>query len=265
MQRNRSKALAIVLCVMMMTAAASAAIKIEPVQYADGQQKLEGFIVYDDAATGKHPGVVIYHQWMGITDHEKDFARQLAERGHVAFVADVYGKGERPADRAEAAKFAGRFKDDRALLRRRVNLGLEQLKRHERVDGTNTAALGFCFGGTASLELARSGADVDGVISFHGGLATPTPQDARNIKGKVLVLHGAADPFVPVEEVLAFGKEMHEAGVDWHMVAYGDAVHSFTQKSAGDNAASGSAYNEAADRRSRQQMRMFLGELWGKK
>ena len=253
-------AVAVLLCC---TALAPAAITSEPVEYADGTQKLEGFAVYDDAVSGKRPGVVVVHQWMGITDHERMMARRLAELGYVAFIADIYGKGNRPADRAEAAKFAGRFKDDRKLLRERVNLALAQLKDHKLTNGANTAAIGFCFGGTAVLELARSGADVDGVVSFHGGLATPTPGDAGNINAKVLVLHGAADPHVPLEEVVDFTEEMTQAGVDWHMTAYGGAVHSFTQKEAGNDPSKGSAYDEDAARRSWQHMKMFFDELWG--
>src|SRR5205085_116509 len=148
-------------------------------------------------------------------------------------------------------------------LRKRVNAGLETLLKQQGVDKKRVAAIGYCFGGTTALELARSGADVDGVVSFHGGLSSPTPEDAKNIKGKVLALHGADDPNVPPPEVASFEKEMRDAKVDWQLVAYGNAVHSFTDKSAGIDNSKGAAYNEKADRRSWEAMKDLFAELFG--
>lgn len=147
-------------------------------------------------------------------------------------------------------------------MRSRANAGLEILKKHRLADAKHTAAIGYCFGGGTALELARSGADLSGAVSFHGNLDTPNPDDARNIKGKVLVLHGGDDPFVPSNQVVAFQDEMRKAGVDWHMITYGGAVHSFTNPEAGSDNSKGAAYNEKADKRSWEAMRQFFIELF---
>lgn len=239
----------------------AAAIRTEAIEYSEGDTTLEGWVAYDDAKSGPSPGVVIVHQWRGLGDYEKKRAQMLAEIGYVAFCADIYGKGVRPATAEVAGKQAGQFKGDRPLLRRRVSAALAKLKSLRQCDARKTAAMGYCFGGTAALELARSGADTLGVVSFHGGLASPTPQDARNSKARVLALHGADDPFVPADEVAGFQQEMRAAGVDWQFVAYGGAVHSFTDWSA-TGAMKGAQYNEAADRRSWEAMRGFFAELF---
>jgi dienelactone hydrolase len=153
-------------------------------------------------------------------------------------------------------------KHDRALLRARVRAGLDVLRNHEFTDVLRVAAIGYCFGGTTVLELARSGADIGGVVSFHGGLGTPKPEDARNTKAKVLALHGADDPYVPPKEVAEFEDEMRQGKVDWQLVAYGGAVHSFTDSNAGNDNSKGSAYNERADRRSWEAMKQFFSELF---
>jgi dienelactone hydrolase len=147
------------------------------------------------------------------------------------------------------------------LLRARINAALGFLRKQERVNPQQIAAIGYCFGGTTVLELARSGAEILGVVSFHGGLNTPTPADAKNIKAKVLACHGADDPFVPADEVSAFEKEMRDAKVNWQLVAYGNAVHSFTDKGAGNDNSKGAAYNAEADRRSWEAMKSFLEEV----
>jgi len=147
-------------------------------------------------------------------------------------------------------------------MRARANAGLEVLKKHPLTDVNRIAAIGYCFGGTVVLEMARSGAELAGVVSFHGGLSTPNPSDAKNIKGKVLVLHGADDPAVPPDQVIAFQDELRKAGVDWQMVSYGGAVHSFTNPEAGNDPSRGAAYNEKADKRSWEAMKTFFGEIF---
>ncbi len=220
-----------ILLTLWATATAMAEIQTKSVDYSDGDVKLEGFVAFDPArATKASPAVLVIHQWMGITDYEKSRCKQLAEMGYVAFAADIYGKGIRPTTVEEAMKQSGIYKKDRALYRKRLNLGLEQLKATPGVASSKVAAIGYCFGGTGVLELARSGADVAGVVSFHGGLDAPTPADAKNIKAKVLICHGNDDPFVPVAEIDAMKKSFNEAKVDWQMIYYSGAVHSFTQK-----------------------------------
>lgn len=238
-----------------------AEIKTQTVEYKHGDTALEGWLAYDSAVTGPRPGVLIVHQWKGLGDYEKKRAEMLARLGYTAFAVDIYGKGVRADNPKDASELAAKHKADRALLRARVNAGLETLKKLPQTDAKRVAAIGYCFGGTTVLELARSGADIAGVVSFHGGLNTPNPQDAKRIKARVLALHGADDPFVPPEEVTAFEKEMRDAGVDWQLVAYGGAVHSFTDWGAGSDNSKGAAYNEKADRRSWEAMKCFFAEI----
>ena len=239
----------------------SAAIVEKPLDYKAGDVPCEGWQAYDDATSGKRPGVLIIHQWTGVSDHEKEAARKLAALGYNVLVADIYGKGVRPQPPA-AGKEAGKYKADRALLRARANAALDVLARDTRTDAAKLAATGYCFGGTAVIELARSGAPVKGVVSFHGGLDSPTPADGKHIKGKVLALHGADDPFVAAKDVAAFTAEMKAHGVDWKLVSYPGAVHSFTHKAAGNDHSKGAAYNADADRDSWFQMEQFLKRLF---
>jgi dienelactone hydrolase len=186
---------------------------------------------------------------------------QLAKLGYIAFAIDMYGKGVRAKDAKEAGTLSGTYTSDRLSMRSRAGAGLEVLKNHSLADPKRIAAIGYCFGGTTVLEMARSGAELAGVVSFHGGLATPNPGDAKNIKGKILVLHGADDPFVPPKQVIAFQEEMRNAGVDWQMVSYGGAVHSFTNPDSGNDPSKGAAYNEKADKRSLEAMKDFFAEI----
>jgi dienelactone hydrolase len=245
--------------------AAQAAVKTEVIEYKHGDVVLEGYLAYDDAVSGKRPGVLVVHEWTGHNPYARKRAEQLAALGYVAFALDMYGKGVHATDPQEAAKLANIYKNDRKLMRARAAAGLDVLRKQPQTDTAHLAAIGYCFGGTTVLEMARGGADLAGVVSFHGGLATPTPEDAKNIKGKVLVQHGADDPFVPAPEVAAFEDEMRKAGVDWQLVKYGGAVHSFTNPDAGNDPAKGAAYNASADHRSWQTMKDFFAELFGKK
>ncbi len=234
------------------------------IDYDHGGTALEGFHAYDDSIEGKRPGVLIVHQWTGLTDYEKSRARQLAGMGYNVFALDIYGKGIRPQP-PESGEYAGKYKGDRELFRARLMAGLDVLRKDERTEPQRIAAIGYCFGGTGVLELARAGADIAGVVSFHGGLGAAEGMEAKpdGVKAKILVCHGAADPYVPAEEVAAFQKEMHGAGADWQFIAYADAVHAFTQKMAGDDPSKGAAYQETADRRSWEHMKLFFSELFG--
>jgi dienelactone hydrolase len=233
--------------------------------YSHDGTALEGYFAYDseEAAAGPLPAVMVIHAWKGLGEYEMMRARMLAEEGYYAFAVDVYGKGQRPQSREESAAFSGKYKNDRPLFRGRLLAAFEWLKTQPQVSVGEVAAIGYCFGGTGALELARSGAPVTGVVSFHGGLSSPTPADAANIKGKVLVLHGAADPNVPMTEVTAFADEMHAANIDWDLVMYGGAVHSFTEEAAGSDPSKGAAYDADADRRSWEAMHEFFDELFG--
>jgi dienelactone hydrolase len=239
-----------------------AAIRTETVEYREGDAVLEGYLAWDDSIVGKRPAVVIVHQWKGLTDYEKKRAGMLAELGYVAFAADIYGKGVRAADAQEAGKLAGQYKQDLPLLRARVNAAVDFIKQRALVNPDQVAAIGYCFGGTAVLELARSGAEVKGVVSFHGGLGTTMPAGNGQVKCKVLVLHGADDPYAPGAEVSALQEELRKAGVDWELILYGGAVHSFTDWNAGSDNSRGAAYNERADKRSWAAMQQFFDELF---
>ena len=256
--------LSAVVAIAALSPTAFAKIKTEVVEYKDGDTVCEGFLAYDDANDKLRPGVLVVQDWTGVGDYVKGRAQQLAEMGYVAFCADIYGKGVRPTDPKDCAAQAGKYKGDRPVLRGRVNAGLAQLVNSPLVQKGRVAAIGYCFGGTTVLELARSGADVQGIVSFHGGLGTPTPDDAKNIKGKVLVCHGADDPFVKPDEVAAFKDEMAKGGVKNKFVAYPGAVHSFSNPQAGSDNSKGAAYNAAADKESWTEMKGFFAEIFAK-
>jgi len=242
---------------------ASAKLITRTVDYTDEKgTALQGYVAYDDAVSGQRPGVIVLHDWRGLTDYTQMRADLLAKLGYIAFAADIYGKDVRPATPQEAAAAAGKYKNDCKLMRDRVNAAFDVLRGSPLCDPKRTAAIGYCFGGTCVLELARSGAKVAGVVSFHGGLATPSAADAKNIRGKLLVLHGGDDPHVPPKEVAAFEQEMRAAGVDWQLIVYGGAVHSFTNPAAGNDPSRGAAYNAAADRRSWEAMKAFFAEIF---
>ena len=251
-----------VIFLLIGTTTLQAEIQTKIVEYSDGNVVLEGLVAWDDAISNA-PGVLIVHQWMGRTEYEDGRAKQLAKMGYVAFALDIYGKGVRPNNPQDAGKTATIYKNDRSLYRRRLKLGLDQLRAQAMVDTKKIAAIGYCFGGTGVLELARSGADVNGVVSFHGGLDSLTPEDGKKIKSKILICHGADDPFVPAKDIEATKKEFTDAKVDWQMIYYSGAVHSFTQPMAGNDNSRGAAYQERADKRSWQAMSNFFGELFG--
>ena len=260
----RTKLLFAALCgVIVAASSAQAAVKVQTVEYKQGDATLEGWLVYDTANKGKRPGIVVYPAFWGPSAHEKDVAQKLAKMGYVAFVADIYGKGIRPDTRQAAGAESGKYMKDRALLLARAQAAYDQLKASNMVDANKIAAIGYCFGGAPALDMARNGAALVDVVTFHGSLGTPTPENAKNIKGHVLVLHGAADPIVNAQAVAAFEKEMTDANVDWQVVLYGPhVVHAFTDNGHPADPAGASAYDADADKRSWQAMSdLFKGTL----
>ena len=239
-----------------------AELKSELVDYKDGDVLLEGYLVYDESLTGPRPGVLVVHEWRGLNDYAKRRAEELARMGYIAFALDMYGKGVYAENHQEAAKLSGVFRDDRNLMRTRARSGLEVLRKHPLSDDGKIAAIGYCFGGMAVLELARSGENLKGAASFHGGLNTPHPEDAKNIKCPIIVFHGGDEKFVSDEEVSGFESEMRDAKVDWQMVIYGGAVHAFTVPEAGNDPSTGLAYHEKADHRSWRALENFLNEIF---
>jgi dienelactone hydrolase len=242
--------------------AARAEIRTQTIEYRQGDTVLEGILAYDDAVQGKRPGVLVAHTWTGVSDFIRDKAIAVAKMGYVAFAPDIYGKGVHPKPPVDTLAEMKKYTGNRPLLRERMLAGLQVLKSNPMTDNSRLLAIGYCFGGTSVLELARTGSDLLAVATFHGGpISSPTPEDARNIKARILVLHGADDPNVPPPEVAAFEKEMRDAKVDWQLIAYGNTVHAFADPSAGNDNARGAAYNAASDRRSWIAMQNLFAEV----
>lgn len=229
------------------------------IEYHEGDTVLEGLFCWDDARPPPLPAVLVSHAWGGRDEFVARKARRLAWHGYAAFALDVYGKGRRGGTRDECAALMTPFLQDRALLARHMQAALAAVRRQPQVDARRVAAMGYCFGGLAVLDLARSGADLRGVVSVHGLLRGSGLAPAR-ILAKVLALHGDADPMVPVDEVLAFGQEMTQAGVDWQLHVYGRVLHGFTNPEANDRAF-GTEYDENADRRAWKAQLAFFEEV----
>jgi len=236
-------------------------IQTRQVEYRDGDTVLEAHVAWDDAVSGLRPGVLVSHAWAGRSEFEDRKAERLAELGYVGFALDLYGKGVLGRDNDENARLMKPFLDDRRVLQRRMKLALEQIRGQKEVDANRVAAIGFCFGGLCVLDLARTGADVRGVVSFHGLLGAPGNTEGKRMTAKALVLHGWKDPMAPPEQVLAFAEEMAALGADWQLHAYGNALHAFTnpQANAPDH---GLLYDAASDRRSWDSMWLFLNEVF---
>ncbi len=245
---------------MFVPVLAFAKVKTEKIEYTKDGVKMEGVLAYSDKTKKARPTIVIFPDWMGRGEYTEMRAKQIAELGYVAFAADVYGVGNNPKDQKEASELAGKYRADNKLMRDRAQAALDAVSQNKNVDKSNVAAIGYCFGGTIALELARSGAPIKGVVSFHGGLATK--EKATKLDPKILVLHGGDDPYVPEKDVMEFQKEMRDAKADWQFVSYGNAVHSFTLKHAGNDNSKGAAYNELADKRSWKEMKTFFDELF---
>jgi dienelactone hydrolase len=240
---------------------AGAVIETGDVDYAADGSALRGFVAADTASTERRPGVLVIHDWLGVGGYVQARSQMLARLGYVGFAADIYGAELRPSG-DDAPQVVGRFYGDPALVRARAQAGLEQLQAHPLVDPDRIAVIGYCFGGFCALELARTGADLAGVVSFHGLLRTDFPADDAKIGAKVLVLTGAADPVVPDEQVREFEDAMRAApAVDWQLVRYSGAMHAFTQPEA-NAPGHGAAYQAAADHRSWAAMLAFFDEIF---
>lgn len=257
----------VLLTLASITAMSNAAVKVERVEYRHGDAVLEGVLAYDDALTGKRPGVLVCHEWWGNNAYSESRAKQLAGLGYVAFALDMYGKGKVTAKGDQAAAMAGALYADNAKLRERAALGLRQLAEHPRVDGKRLAVIGYCMGGTIAMELARSGLEhtenLRAVVPFHASTVSAkdgSEADNTNIKGAVLVCHGAADEFVPKGEIAKFEKQMAEAKVDYQVLSLGGAVHAFTNPAADGSFSPMVRYDAKADARSWTAMKTLFEE-----
>ncbi len=258
LKKTMKKQHVLLLIVLLMNFATFA--QLQPVAYTDNQQKLNGFQGVLKKSIKDKPGVLILPAWLGIDKHAKNTAEQLAVLGYYTFVADIYGEGNYPKDRKEAGERAGYYKKNIDQYQKRIQLALAQLIK-SGANPDKIVVIGYCFGGTGALEAARAQMQVQGVVSFHGGLGKDSTRETKELTAKILVCHGADDPYVSAEEVTNFQKEMREAKADWQMIYYANAVHAFTDPEAGSDNAKGAAYNEKAAKRSWQHLLVFLKEV----
>lgn len=256
---------ALFIAVLSAPFAAEAKLVPSEITYKDKGAALQGYYVYDNDFKGKRPAVLVIHEWWGHNAYARMRADELAKLGYAVFALDMYGKGVSTAEAEKAQELSKPFYEDRALMVRRALAGLDVLKKQPEADTANIASIGYCFGGTVGLELARAGTPLSGVVSFHGGLSTPQPAATEGqIKTKLLVLNGADDPMVPVADRNAFIEEMQKSKADFQFVEYAGAVHAFTNPKADEFKIPGVAYNEKADKRSWELMRQFFAEIFAK-
>ncbi len=246
-----------------LAAPASAAVRTKEVTYEHDGTKLKGLLAWDDAATGKRPGVLVFHEWWGLNDYAKKRAEQLAGMGYVAFAADMYGEGKVTEHPEDAGKMATAVRTNKQTWQGRAKAAFELLSKNENVDPARIAAIGYCFGGSTALELAYSGADLKAVSTFHAALPTPTPEEAKAIKAKLLINHGADDKFVSPESIQKFKAALDAAKVDYKFESYPGAVHSFTVPHADEHKIAGMAYNADADKKSWAAMMALFAEVFG--
>ena len=244
---------------------AHAAVKEEPVTYKDGDTTLKGFVVYDDAKKGKRPGIVVVHEWWGITKHTRDEARKFAEQGYTAFVADMYGDAKTADNPKDASGLMKGLMGNPAGLQSKFNAAMSQLQKHPTVDAKKIGASGYCMGGAVVLNMARAGADLKGVAAFHANLSAQTPAQQGKVKSKVIVMNGADDPFVKPDSIEAFKKEMDAAKVDYKFINYPGAVHAFTNPEATEKGKQFNlplAYHPEADKQSKAEAAKFFQSVF---
>ena len=234
--------------------------QLKTVKYNDENQVLNGLSIKAARKSSQNPGILLLPAWLGIDNASKEIAQNLSKLGYTVFIADIYGEGNYPTNTSEAGKQAGFYKKDYKAYQKRIQLALDQLIK-SGANADNIVAIGYCFGGTGVLEAARGHLNLKGVVSFHGGLGKDASRPAEPITSKVLICHGADDPFVPKEEITAFQQEMRDTKADWQMIYYANSVHSFTNPEAGNDNSKGAAYNAIAAKRSFQHLELFLNEV----
>jgi len=245
-----------------------AAIQEEAVTYKEGETVMKGFIVFDDAIKAKRPGIVVVHEWWGITKHVRDEARKYAGEGYTAFVADMYGDAKTADNPKDASALSGSVRKNPAAMQARFNAAKEMLSKHSSVDASRIGAAGYCFGGSVVLDMARAGSDLKAVAAFHAGLDPVVPAaEAGKVKSKLLVMNGAADPFIKPDSIEAFKKEMAAAKVDYRYISYPGAVHAFTNPEATEKGKTFNlpiAYHAEADKQSKAEAAKFFSAAFGK-
>ena len=240
---------------------AQAAVVSKQIPYTHGGVPLEGYLAYDDTVAGQRPAVLIVHEWWGLNDYARKRADQFAQLGYVAFALDMYGKGKTTSHPEQAGQWMKAINANVDNWRQRAMAGLDILKRQAQTDPERVVAIGYCFGGATVQQLAYSGAAVKGVVSFHGSLIPPSKENADRVKAKILICHGAADPFIKPEAVSAYLAAMNNTGIDWQMIAYGGAKHSFTNPAADQTGIPALGYSPLSDFRSWKDMEQFFREI----
>jgi dienelactone hydrolase len=239
---------------------AQAAVQTKTVKYKDGDTECVGFLAWDDAVEGKRPGVLVVHEWWGLNDYARNRAKELAKLGYVAFAADIYGEGKTVEHPNDAREMATKARANVDAWRKRAQAGLNVLTSQPQCDSGKLAAIGYCFGGSTALQLAYTCADLDAVATFHAALPTPSESEAKVIKARVLICHGAEDKFIPDEAIKGFKGALDKAGTKYEFIAYPGAVHSFTVPDAGKHNNAGMQYQEAADKDSWNRMTKLFAE-----
>ena len=258
--------LAILLTVfIMLETAAHAKVMTQSVTYQHDNVTLEGYLAFDDSIKGKRPGVLVVHEWWGLNDYARKRAAQLAGMGYVAFAVDMYGKGKVTSHPKEAGEWMKEITGNVETWGQRAMAGLQVLEKDPRTDPNRIAAIGYCFGGATVQQLAYSGANLRGVVSFHGSPLPPTEDQAKKVKAKILICHGAADPMTKPEVIQNYVAAMEKSGLDWQMIFYGGAKHSFTNPDADKAGMEGLKYSKSADKRSWEHMKVFFKEIFGGK
>ncbi len=250
---------------LLFSLAANAALKSEEVVYRLGDHEFTGYLAYDDSISAKRPAVIVIHEWWGHNAYARKRADMLAEAGYTAFALDMYGTGKLAEHPDDAKSFMQAVVNDMSVAEQRFDKAMSVVQRHPTVDPGRVAAIGYCFGGGMVLHMARAGKDLDGVVSYHGSLGTQTPAAKGRVKARVLVFNGAADPFVPPEQVAGFKAEMEQAGVDYELENYAGVKHSFTNPDAdafGKRFDMPLAYDEKADKDSWQRTQVFFSEIF---
>lgn len=254
------------LCLLCLSVSALAAPVAKPVSWEEGGTHFDGYLVYDDASEARRPGLLMVPNWYGVNERAIEKAKTLAGSDYVILLVDMYGRGLRPANPQEAGQAAGAVYADPDTLRARIHKALAVLRGSAGkapLDAGRLGGIGFCFGGAMMLELARSGAEVAGVASFHGNLSTRQPATPGSVKASILVMNGADDTFVSAEQIAGFQKEMTDAGADWQFVNYSGAVHCFAEPDEDGSVIGGCKYHEPSYRRSVALMRSFFAERFG--
>ena len=253
-----------VIAVLAFGSLAEAKVVTKEVPYGHNKVKLVGYLAYDDAAKGKRPGVLVVHEWWGLNEYAKKRARQLAGIGYVAFAVDMYGGGKVTTHPQQAGEWTKMITGNVSQWQERANAGLDVIKKDPHVDPKRIAAIGYCFGGATVQQMAYSGADLRGVVSFHGS-PLPVPEgQAKQVKAKILILHGASDPLVKDAQIQNYVAAMEKSGLDWQMIFYGGAKHSFTNPDADKAGMDALKYSPSADKRSWEHMKLFFNEVLSK-